>query len=179
MSDTSLAAQAVAKGPQTIAPPSFNGMGWLVVINLACMTVATLYGAMVVLKLVGDAIRNRHRTEDRFPNPAGIYRLLGIIFATGITVRCGVEALVLWGWNPQEPVATGMYNTIKRLFDPFAVVCGLSGLTLFICSEPGMIEQLRKDPFPIKMWLGWPMIRRMLWLIALTFAAAIGVVSTR
>lgn len=177
MSNSSFAAQAVADGPQTIAQPSFNGMGWLVVINLACMTVATLVGLMVVTKLAGDWWR--HRRQDVWLSPAAIYRLLGILFATGITIRCGVEALTLWGWNPADPVMTGMYNTIKRMFDPIAVVFGVGGLLLYVCSEPGMIEQQRKEPFPIDMWLAWPMVRRMLWLGLLTLLAAVGVVSTR
>ncbi|MCU6454359.1 hypothetical protein LPN01_09730 [Sphingomonas sp. A2-49] len=177
MSNTSFAAQAVAHGPQTIAQPSFNGMGWLVVINLACMTIATMVGVMVLVKLIGDWLK--HRREDTWLSPAGIYRTLGILFAAGITIRCGAEALTLWGWDPRDPVATGTYNTVKRLFDPFAVACGLSGLLLYICSEPGMVEQQRKVPFPVDMWLAWPMVKRMLQLGLLTFVAAIGVVSTR
>lgn len=177
MTNSSLAAQAVAQGPQTIAQPSFEGMGWLVVINLACMTIATLIGLMVAVKLIGDWWR--HRSQDTWLSPAWIYRLLGILFACGITVRCGVEALTLWGWDPRDPVMSGAYATVKRLFDPVAVVAGVSGLLLYICSEPGMIEQQRKEPFPIDMWLAWPMVKRMLRLGALTFVAAIGVVSTR
>jgi len=177
MTNTSFSAQAVAHGPQTIAQPSFNGMGWLVVINLACMTIATMVGLMVAVKLIGDWLE--HRRQDTWLSPASIYRTLGILFACGITIRCGVEALTLWGWDPRHPVITGTYNTIKRLFDPFAVGCGLAGLLLYICSEPGMIEQQRKEPFPINMWLAWPMVQRMLWLGALTFVAAVGVVSTR
>ena len=74
---------------------------------------------------------------------------------------------------------TGMFATVKRLFDPFAVACGISRLMLYICSEPGMIEQQRKEPFPINMWLAWPIVHRMLWLGLFTFIAAVGVVSTR
>jgi len=177
MSNTSFAAQAVANGPRTIAQPSFEGMGWLVVINLAVMTIATLVGMMVVMKLAGDAWK--HRRLDTWLSPAWIYRALGIIFACGITIRCGAEALTLWGYDARDPVTSGMYATIKRLFDPFAVTFGLSGLVLYVCSEPGMIEQQRKEPFAIDMWLAWPMIRRMLWLGFATFVAAIGVVSTR
>lgn len=177
MSNTSFATQAVAEGPQTLAQPSFNGMGWLVVVNLAWMTIATLIGVMVVIKLAGDAWQ--HRKRDLRLSPAWIYRALGLLFACGITVRCGVEALTLWGWNPSDPVMTGTYNTVKRLVDPFAVTFGMIGLMLYICSEPGMIEQQRKDPFPIHMWLAWPMVRRMLWLGLFTSIAAVGVVSTR
>jgi hypothetical protein len=177
MNNSSFAAQAVANGPRTIAQPSFEGMGWLVVINLAVMTIATLVGVMVVMKLAGDGWK--HRRQDVWLSPAWIYRTLGILFACGITIRCGVEALTLWGYDPRDPVMTGAFATVKRLFDPFAVACGVSGLMLYICSEPGMIEQQRKEPFPIDMWLAWPMVLRMLWLAFFTFIAAIGVVSTR
>jgi hypothetical protein len=177
MSNSSFASQAVADGPQTLAPPSFNGMGWLVVINLAVMTIATLVGIMVIVKLVGDWVR--HRRQDVWLSPASIYRMLGILFATGITIRCGAEAVNLWGWNPHDPVATGFYLTAKRMFDPIAVVCGITGLMVYILSEPGMIEQQRKILFPVDMWLAWPMVKRMLRLGLLTLIAAIGVVSTR
>ena len=177
MNNTDFAAQAVAEGPQTLAPPSFNGMGWLVVVNLAVMTIATLIGIMVIVKLVGDWVK--HRRKDVWLSPASIYRLLGILFAAGITIRCGAEAVSLWGWNPHDPVATGIYLTAKRMFDPIAVSCGIAGLMVYILSEPGMIEQQRKIPFPVDMWLAWPMVKRMLWLAALAFVAALGVVSTR
>lgn len=177
MHNSSFAAQAVADGPQTIAPPSFNGMGWLVVTNLAVMTIATLIGVMVIVKLVGDWWK--HRRQDVRFSPAAIYRFLGIMFAAGITLRCGAEAVNLWGWNPHDPLATGMYLTAKRLIDPIAVSCGITALMVYILSEPGMIEQQRKEPFPVDMWLAWPMVQRMLWLGLSTFVAAVGVVSTR
>jgi hypothetical protein len=177
VSNASFAARSVAQGPQTLAPPSFNGMGWLVIINLAMMTIATLIGIMVIVKLAGDWVK--HRRTDVWLSPASIYRVLGILFATGITIRCGAEMVSLWGWNPHDPVATGIYLTAKRLFDPIAVSCGITGLMVYILSEPGMIEQQRKIPFPVNMWLAWPMVKRMLRLGLLTFIAAIGVVSTR
>ena len=104
--NSSFAAQAVANGPRTIAQPSFEGMGWLVVINLAVMTIATLVGVMVVAKLAGDGWK--HRRQDVWLSPASIYRLLGILFAFGITLRCGAETVSLWGWNPNDPIATGV-----------------------------------------------------------------------
>ncbi|KQU53221.1 hypothetical protein ASG67_10460 [Sphingomonas sp. Leaf339] len=177
MANSSYAAQSVANGPMTLAPPSFNGMGWLVVVNLAVMTIATMVGVMVIVKLAGDWLK--HRRLDTWLSPASIYRLLGILFACGITLRCGAEAVSLWGWNPQDPIATGVYLTAKRLTDPIAVTFGVGGLMMFILSEPGMIEQQRKEPWPVNMWLALPMVKQMLWLGGITFIAAIGVVSTR
>lgn len=177
MANSSFAARMVADGPATLAPPSFEGMGWLVALNMAIMTFAFLGGTMVVAKLVGDWVR--HRRQDTPRSPAAIYRLIGILFAAGITVRCGAEALALWGWDARDPAATAFYLTLKRFLDPVAVLFGLSGLMVYLCSEPGMIEQQRKEPFPIDMWLAWPMVKRMLKLAALTLAATIAVVSLR
>jgi len=177
MSNSSYAAQSIANGPMTIAPPSFNGMGWLVVVNLAVMTIATLIGVMVIVKLIGDWWK--HRALDVRWSPAAIYRLIGILFASGITLRCGAEAVSLWGWNPQDPAATAGYLIAKRMVDPIAVGFGVSGLMVYILSEPGLIQQQRKEPFPVDMWLAWPMVQRMLWLGGTTIIAAIGVVSTR
>lgn len=36
----SFAAEAIAHGPRTLAPPSFDGHGWLVVINMMLTTTA-------------------------------------------------------------------------------------------------------------------------------------------
>ena len=177
MNNSSFAARSVAEGPHTLAPPSFDGHGWLVVINLALMTAATVLALMVVVKLVGDQWRHHHR--DPWKSPASIYRLIGVLFSAGITLRCGAEAICLWGWNPADPATTGQYLMLKRLVDPFAVLCGLSCLVVYILSEPGMIEQQRKVPWPINMWLSLPMVRRMIWIVALSLIAAIGVVSTR
>lgn len=177
MANSSFAARMVADGPATLAPPSFEGMGWLVAINMGIMTIAFLGGTMVVAKLAGDWVR--HRRQDTPRSPTAIYRLVGILFAAGITVRCGAEALALWGWDTRDPAATASYLTLKRFLDPIAVTFGLSGLTVLIMSEPGMVEQLRQKPWPINMWLAWPMVKRMLKLAALTFVAAIGVVSLR
>jgi len=46
MNNSSFAAQAVAKGPMTAAPPSQEGHGWLVVLNLAVVTFASVVETM-------------------------------------------------------------------------------------------------------------------------------------
>ena len=82
---SSFVAQAVADGPCTISQPSFEAMEWLVVINLAVMTIATLACVIVVVKLAGD--RWKHRRQDVWLLPSWIYRTRGILFACGITIR--------------------------------------------------------------------------------------------
>jgi hypothetical protein len=68
-------------------------MGWLIVIDLALMTIATLVGVMVVVKLVGNAWQ--HRKQQVWLSPAWRYRTRGVLLSYGITIRCGAEALTL------------------------------------------------------------------------------------
>ncbi|OWK29220.1 hypothetical protein [Sphingomonas dokdonensis] len=177
MNETSLAAQAVASGPGTVAPPSFDGHGWLVALNMGVMTFGCVAGLMVIGMLLTDA--RKRRRQDVGWAPARIFRVIGLLFASGITLRCGAEALSLWGWNPREADATARFLLIKRLVDPFAACFGLGGLGLYVMSMPGVFTQLRKEPLPLRMWQAWPTVKRMLAVGGLCFVAAIGVVSTR
>lgn len=177
MKDTSLAAQAVASGPGTVAPPSFDGHGWLVALNMGAMTFAFVAGLMVIGMLIADG--RKRRRQDRGWAPARLFRLTGLLFASGITFRCGAEAVSLWGWNPLEPTTTATFLLAKRIVDPFAAAFGVSGLALYVMSMPGMFTQLRKEPLPLRMWQAWPFIQRMLAVGCLCFVAAVGVVSTR
>lgn len=175
--DMSLAAQAVAAGPQTVASPSFDGHGWLVVLNMAAMTAATVIGLMTIGFILRQAWAGR--IGDRGLAPARLWRVIGLLFASGITLRCGAEAMALWGWDARDPIGTAFYLTAKRFIDPVAVTCGVSGLCLLVMSMPGMVEQLRKEPLPIDMWQSWDVVKRMLWVALLALIAAAGVVSTR
>lgn len=177
MNETSLATQAVAAGPATVAPPSFDGHGWLVALNMGAMTYATVAGLMVIGLLLTDA--RKRRRQDRGWAPARLFRVTGLLFATGITLRCGAEAVSLWGWNPLDPVTTATFLLVKRIVDPCAVAFGVSGLALYVMSMPGMFTQLRKEPLPLRMWQAWPIVQRMLAVGVLSLVAAIGVVSTR
>lgn len=177
MNNTSLAAQAVASGPGTVAPPSFDGHGWLVALNMGAMTFAFVAGLMVIGALIADG--RKRRRQDRGWGPARLFRITGLLFAGGITLRCGAEALSLWGWNPLEPTATATFLLTKRLIDPFAAAFGVAGLGLYVMSLPGMFTQLRKEPLPLRMWQAWPVVQRMLAVGGLCFVAAVGVVSTR
>jgi hypothetical protein len=177
VNDTSFAAQAVARGPHTVAPPSFDGHGWLVVINLVVMTGAMVMATTTVAGLIGDAWRTRSR--DRHNDPIAVWRIPLICFATAMALRTGVEALILWGWNPLDPVGTGWLQTFKRFVDPFSVAFGLVGLAVVELSKRGMGAQLLKRPFPINMWASLPMLKRPAMVCLLALIAAIGVVSTR
>lgn len=178
MDQGSLAAKAVAESPSATAPAAFNGIEWLVVLNLFAQTAAFLVALMVLVTLVSDWWR--HRTRD-VPgiSPVRVWRLIGCLVASGIMLRSGAAALVLWGWDIEQPEKTGTFLFLQRLIDPVAISCGISALILFVLSLPGMLSQLRREPLPIDMWQAWPIVRRMLSVVTLCFIAAVGVTVTR
>lgn len=187
MDNASFATQAVANGPMTSAPPSFQGHGWLMVINLAVMTVGTLMALASLLYLVQMAWRDR-RTLPRslaaarsgaWVTPTRTWRMIGELFSFGIMLRCGVEALNLWGWDPLRPAETAGFLFAKRLVDPVAMTSGLTGLALLIATAPGILEQLRRVPFPERIWQTDEFLGRMVKLTVATFVAAALVVSWR
>lgn len=178
MDNASLAAQAVANSPGVIAPASFNGVEWLVALNLWAMTAAFLVALMVIATLLTDGQRYK-AYETPGVSPARTWRWIGLLVATGIMLRCGAEALTLWGWDIEQPAKTGTFLFIKRLIDPFAVASGVTAMILFVLSLPGIMHQLRREPLPFDMWQAWPTVRRMLCVAVLCFVAAVGVTVTR
>ena len=159
------------------APPSFAGQGWLVALNLFAMTAGCCLTLMLAGKIIRDMWRNRYR--DKIREPVTILRLSMLAFATAGVLRFGGEAAVLWGWDPTNPAATSAATLAKRLIDPIAAPLGWCGFALFVLAERGMIDQLRKQPFPINMWASLEQLKRPAIVVAICFFAAIGVVSTR
>ncbi len=178
MDEATLAARAVANSPSPTAPAAFNGVEWLIALNLWAQTAAFLVGAMVIYKLLSDWRRHRHRDAPGI-SPARVWRVTGLLFATGITLRCGAGALVLWGWDPEQAEKTGVFLFVQRLIDPIAIAFGVSGLIVFVLSLPGMLQQLRQEPLTLDIWEQWPMVRRMMAVAGLCFVAAVGVTVTR
>lgn len=182
MTNIGVAARAVAAGPGTAAPPSFDGHGWLVVINMVWMTVGFVLFTSLWVNMLGDAWRAR--ATDKWRHPVTIWRMIGFLLGFAGMLRFGIGASVLWGWNPEAPHWTGMLLTLQRLIDPVAATCGLAAIAMFKLSQGGnhaggMQEQLRKQPFPIDMWASLPMLKGPLAVTVLSLIAAIGVVSTR
>jgi len=177
MNTSSLTAAAVACGPIPSTSLSQLGNGVLVVINLAVFTAAFFIMASIGWKVAGDLWRNRHR--DMQGHPVTIWRGIGLLVTFAGVVRFGVAAAVLWGWNPDDPSWTGVYLDSQRWFDPIAALCGVTAMAMFILSERGMVEQLRKQPFPIDMWASLPMLRRPALIAASSLIAAILIVSLR
>ena len=173
----SLVVQAVERGPPTAIPPSFNDGTSLFVFNLFLMTAMTFLGAMMAGK---QAVRIWvQRTYDHPLDPISLYRLIIMLAASGICLRCGAEAMVLWGWSPNDPVMSARVTMAKRWIDPIALVCGMLWFAIAILGEPGIEHQLRKAPLPVDMWSRWPGLVRAGAVIVLSFAAALAAVCLR
>ena len=179
MDNASLATQAVANGPMTAAPPSFDGHGWLVVVNLAGQSACCLIAIMVLLLLWTDSWKYRRKERGKGMTPGRTWRRIGLLYALGVAIRSGGAAYVLWKWDPLNPEVTARALVLQRLLDPIALTCAVVGLGLFVLTLPGMMEQLRRDPPPIKMFQERHIIWRIAGLTVLCFVAALGVVSTR
>lgn len=159
------------------APPSFDGQAWLVALNLFFMTAGCCLTLMLATKTANDIWRNRYR--DQLRSPVTVMRLSILCFSVAGVLRFGGESLVLWGWNPLDPGATATAALAKRLLDPVGAVFGWAGFGVWVLAERGLIDQLRKQPFPINMWASLEQLKRPALVVALCFVAAIGVVSTR
>lgn len=177
MVSNSLAAVAVAQGPQTAAPPSFDGLGWLVVMNLTVFTAG--FYLLVALSLWLLSEMWRYRRVDAWRDPVTIYRRIGLAWSIGFALRCFGEAYSIWGWNPADPMATATALQLKRFLDPISAAFGLVGIAQFVLTLPGMKPQLRKRPFPLDMWATLPMLKRPALVVLLCFAGAVGVTLTR
>ncbi|KQN92223.1 hypothetical protein ASE90_01685 [Sphingomonas sp. Leaf67] len=149
----------------------------MVVINLAVMTAALVLATMMAVDLIGHIWRRRNL--DKLRHPVTVWRGMVLCFATGIALRSGAAALVLWGWNPLRPADTGALLMLQRLIDPVAVTFGLSGLALAYMAAPGMVMQLRRRPHPVDFWTALPLLKRPAWIVLLSLLAALGVVATR
>ena len=88
-------------------------------------------------------------------------------------IRCGAEAVSLWGWNPDDPTLTARALMAKRMVDPISLLCGFTWMGMVVLGEPGIEHQLRKAPLPVDMWSRWPVLARALIVICLSFAAAL------
>jgi hypothetical protein len=173
----SLTAQAIQSGPQSPMPRAFNNDATLFVFNLFVMTATTFLGAM----MLGKQARRiwMQRFYDHPKHPVTIYRMILLLAATGITLRCGAGAMVLWGYNPDDPATTARVVMAQRWLDPIAAFCGMGWMALAILGEPGVEHQLRKAPLPVDMWSRWPALVRALAVVILSFTAALAAVCLR
>lgn len=175
--NASFATQAVAKGPMTLAPPSFNGHGWLVVVNLAGFTAGFIVATMLAIKMARDIWR--HRAVDKLHHPVTVWRAFGGAVSLAMAVRFGPAAMVLWGWDPEQASSTAWLLTLQRMTDPIAFTLGLAALALFEISGRAMADHLKREPLPMRLWARREQLRRPLCITILSLVAAIGVVSTR
>lgn len=175
--ENSLVAQTVANGPPTMAPPSFNDGASLFLFNLFLMTAAMFLGAMMVGRQLSRIWAQRR--FDHPLDPVSLYRTITVLAGIGLTLRCGAEAMYLWGWSPADPVTVARVAMAKRWIDPVAVAAGMTWMGIVMLGEPGIEYQLRKAPLPVDMWSRWPTLARAAGIIVLSFIAAAAAVILR
>jgi len=161
----------------TAAPPSFDGQGWLVVLNLWVMTTGFCLLVMLAGKLAGDMWRCRF--WDRLREGPQILRLIFLLLSTAGVLRFGGEAVGLWAWDPTDPAATLAALKLKRLLDPVSAMLAFSGFGIFFLAERQIMDHLRRRPPPVSLWPKVGTLKRPALLIVLCFVAAVGLVSTR
>lgn len=169
----SIAAQTVQKVPSEL-PPSFNGDASLFLPNLFLMTAMFFLGVMMVGKQASRIWLNRF--YDHPLHPVSLYRAILTLAGLGLTLRCGVEAMLLWGWEPANPEQVARITMAKRWIDPISLGCGALWMSIAILGEPGIEHQLRKAPLPVDMWSRWPTLVRAGGVIAISFVAALAAV---
>lgn len=167
----SLSAAMVANASSSPAPPSFNNDPSLFLWNLFLMTAGFFLGAMMVGRQ-GNRIWSQRRYDHPL-DPVSLFRLITLFAGTALTIRCGAEALSLWGWNPDDPVTSARVMMAKRWLDPISLGCGFLWMAIALLGEPGIEHQLRKSPLPVDMWSRWPVLARAGLVVALSFAAAL------
>lgn len=161
----------------TPMPPSFNGGDSLFLWNLFVMTAAMALGVM----MFGKQARRiwAQRWIDHPLDPVTLYRTMLALFALAIAIRCGAEAVALWGWSPIDPVTAARVSMVKRWLDPVAVTFGLTAMAAAVLAEPGIESQLRKAPLPVDMWSRWPVLVRAAGVVVTCFIAALAAVVMR
>jgi len=174
---SSLVAKSVEAGSASPMPNSFNNDTTLFTFNLFVMTASFFLGAM----MAGKQARRvwMQRLYDHPKDPVTIYRVILLLAASGLTLRCGAGAMVLWGWNPEHPATTARVVMAQRWLDPIAMACGIAWMALAILGEPGVEHQLRKAPLPVDMWSRWPALVRAGLVVVLSFTAALAAVCLR
>jgi len=178
-----LAASALTPAQLSIAyadrvgPSSFAGKEWLVALNLGSATALFLIALLFAGDLVGHLWRNRKR--DRFDHPVTTFRVILLLLTSGIVMRKGAAAAVLWKWSPDDPVGTNVALVLQRFVDPIADTVQFLALALAIMSARTLVNQLRRTPWHIPIWQSLPLLSRPAILAVMSFVAAAGVVLTR
>jgi hypothetical protein len=172
----SLAAIMVREAGSAL-PTSFNGDGELFALNLFLMTAFMCLG-LLMAGAMGQAIW-RHRDRHLPRHPITIWRSAWLLAGAALFLRCGIEAMKLWAWNPADPVTTGRVLMAKRWIDPAALFLASTWMVLVTLSNAAMERQLTRHPLPVDMWAPLSTLGRPLAVILLSFVAAVGATLTR
>lgn len=142
--------------PPDIAPPSFAGMGWLLVLNLAAATL----GVLVLSYAFRQTWRGWRADPDaRGSAPELMRRIIGLMLA-GETLRALSDALAMYGWNPAAQ-SSGGWGIAGRFLDPIGLGLVISGAVIWLLTEDGLMGQARTPPPFHPIWEDRETIIRM------------------
>lgn len=148
----------LSSAANALAPPSFAGMDWLLVINLTAVT----FGLLVISRAAYDTTvdwREEWRNGTRGSAAEITLRVVALIFWGG-TCRLLSDALSLYGWNPVTQ-SSGGWATAGRFLDPLGVVCFATAAIIWLLTRDGLIEQARVKPLHFPLWEGRETVLRM------------------
>lgn len=161
----------------TALPTSFDNDGQLFALNLFLMTAFTCLGLLMAARMARAIWLCRSR--DGVLDPVTIWRVAWFLAGMAAFLRCGTEAMNLWAWNPADVRTTARVLMAKRWIDPASLVFAAAWMVLVILADAGMVEQLTKRPYPVRLWASLPSLKRPAAIVLLSLIAAIGVAVTR
>lgn len=158
-------------------PLSFYGDRVLYAINLAGMTTLTYMGAGFAYWMASALWTNRR--WDKINHPVTLYRLAWLCVGIAVTLRSVGEAGYLWSWNGRDTDAAALMLRLKWYITGASFVFTFLWLVLTVVSYAAIVEQLRRQPFPVEVWAKFPALRRPAIVACLSIIMSVGVVFLR
>jgi hypothetical protein len=158
-------------------PLSFHGDRFMFGANLAGLTTLTYMGGGAIYWLASAIWCNRK--WDRWTHTATLFRIAWLCAAVSLTLRSGSEAAYLWAWDPRDPSAGAMVLRVKWYVTGLSFGFAFAWLALLVLTYATVIEQLRRQPLPVKVWAKAGALVRPAIVAVLSTAMSIGVVWLR
>lgn len=138
-----------------------------------------LAGLLILTSLSANRIIHLFRMidpkVDGWGAPITLYRLAKVGLFSTIFIGCFPDLAVLLAWNEIDDRTMLSLWAMDRLFDGMALIPFTVSIILLIRAEKGMVEQLRRPPLPVHLFMAWPDIRKQLAIVAMVILVAAGV----
>lgn len=136
-----------------VAPPSFMGMDWLLVVNLTLATLGFLVFSFAARQTWAHWFRDMREVQggDRRGSAAELVRRMVGLMLTGATLRALSDALALYGWDPASR-SSGGWATAGRFLDPIGLTLMIAAAVIWLLTQSGVMGQLRVQPLFKPIW---------------------------